>query len=335
LYRSGVLLTAFALMIGALSGLVAGGRLRNLSDVDLRWTFVPWGWLFASVFADRIGGNGGFYVFLAGMACLVLFAFANLSQAAGMKLIFIGALINLFMTVNNHGMPYSVNAMHNAGVLPQKYNDQPKVTVASHPQRRGDQLVLLGDVIPVPPLKIVVSIGDVIVALGFAMMAANSLTGRRGRRSIGASVPRHVATATPTTAESSVHVSLPVSQTNQPPVLEPTANVASKTHDSNDVWQARVDLLRLTDDPSVLIDLSGGSAHDANDVMGAHVVAQALRSASGTDDIPDAQIRALVVLASRTVDDHHSVLASLSAHIEDRAEDTVPYSVENENRRRS
>ena len=59
----------------------------------------------------------------------------------------------------------------------------------SHPERPGDQLLFLSDVIPLQPMRTVVSFGDVLVALGLGCVTATAMWARRPRR-IGN--PRHL-----------------------------------------------------------------------------------------------------------------------------------------------
>ncbi len=326
-----MILALFCLLIGAISGIVAGGRVRNLTDVQVRWAFVPWGWLFAAVFANRIGGNLGFGLHLAGLACLAVFAVVNTKHVSGMWLVMLGATLNLLMTANNHGMPYSLHALRQAGVQPANYTDVPKLTVGSHPQRSGDQLVFLGDIVPIPPLNTVVSVGDLMVGLGFAVVAANALTGRRreGRRVNGVYTARHLAMATDSNnARSLLKVqtmpTLPVSAmsteqianadtsgavTSDRSLFEDVTTVDAADHITVDadgfaavgiddpfgrlsteerhrareraVWNTRVQLLKATGDPSVLIDLTGASSIEPVDVTALHAVAQALLKSDG------------------------------------------------------
>jgi hypothetical protein len=113
-----------------------------------------------------------------------------------MWLLAIGLLLNTVATVNNHGMPYSPDALAAAGVIPNNYSDLPRRTPTSHPEGPGDQLSVLGDRIPIAPLRTVVSFGDVFVAFGLGAVIANAMiggTGRRWRRH----EPRHRAASGP------------------------------------------------------------------------------------------------------------------------------------------
>ena len=62
--------------------------------------------------------------------------------------------------------------------------------MASHPQHSGDQLVLLGEVIPLRPLRTVVSFGDLFVAFGLGASTMNALVATGSRRT-GSRGPRH------------------------------------------------------------------------------------------------------------------------------------------------
>jgi hypothetical protein len=309
-----MVLAGFALFAGVVSGLISRGRFSNLADIPMRLSALVLVWLAGVILADplgdRLGGslgnNVGFGLYLVGLAALLVFAVINAVSMPGMWLIALGALANLVVCANNHGTPYSISALHNAGVTAVNYNDVAKTTATKHPERPGDQLKFLGDVVPIRVLKTVVSPGDLLFAFGLASVTANGLTGRRrGRRIRGVHRGRHlpkgeVSGALPNSAPSShfgvTHPSDPEFTKGLVSNVEmsdsPSAQGAVEVAEGPTAWSARLDLLRATGDPEVLIDVTGGVA-GPDDVTPAHALALALRA----QNLPDDQVARLVSAA--------------------------------------
>ena len=336
-----MVLAGFALFAGVVSGLISRGRFSNLADIPMRYSALVLVWLAGTVLADplgaRIGGslgnNLGFGLYLVGLGALVVFAVINAVHMPGMWLVALGALANFVVLANNHGTPYSVSALYNAGVTATNYTDVAKTTATKHPERPTDQLTFLGDVVPIRVLKTVVSPGDLLFAFGLASVTANGLTGRRGGRRVrGVHRGRHlskgevrgvvldraavtnsgvlnpsnlVSAALVASAESSE------SPSAEGPVVD-VLNVegldlqglaveglaaggrvaAGPVAEGPTAWSARLDLLRATGDPEVLIDVTGGVA-GPDDVTPTHALALALRA----QNIPDEQVARLVSAA--------------------------------------
>jgi Family of unknown function (DUF5317) len=349
-----MVLAGFALFAGVVSGLISRGRFSNLADIPMRYSALVLAWLAGVILADPVGrwvgGSGGdnlgFGLYLVGLAALVAFALINAVHMPGMWLIALGALANLVVCANNHGTPYSISALHKAGVTAVNYTDVATNTATKHPEQPGDQLKFLGDVVPIRVLKTVVSPGDLLFAFGLASVTANGLSGRReGRRVRGVHRGRHLPKgavlgahrngwrppgwvvldpSNPVSATSMVSADLgespsaeghgrgpeagaepffdlpgPISASlRDPPVgsiptgkpdWEPVGPVVAE---GATAWAARLDLLRATGDPEVLIDVTGGVA-GADDVTPAHALALALKAQS----IPDDQVARLVSAA--------------------------------------
>ncbi len=385
-----MVLAGFALFAGVVSGLISRGRFSNLADIPMRYSALVLAWLAGIIFADPIGrwigGSGGnnlgFGVYLIGLAALVVFAVINAVHMPGMWLIALGALANLVVCANNHGTPYSISALHNAGVTAVNYTDVATSTATKHPERPGDQLKFLGDVVPIRVLKTVVSPGDLLFAFGLASVTANGLSGRRGGRRVRGvhrgrhlpkgEVPGGLPILVPATHSGVLDPSDPVSATStlsadlgESPSAErgraaqdlsrvrtlqdlsrvrtlqdlsrvrtlqdlsrvrtdgslgsllaggrsaiegvgvdgfgddgfgsPTTAEGvggSATSGGPTAWTARLDLLRATGDPEVLIDVTGGVA-GPDDVTPAHALALALRA----QHIPDDHVARLVSAA--------------------------------------
>jgi Family of unknown function (DUF5317) len=301
-----MVLAGFALFAGVVSGLISRGRFSNLADIPMRYSALVLVWLAGMTLADplgnRLGGstgqNVGFGLYLVGLAALVVFAVINAVHMPGMWLLAIGALANFVVCANNHGTPYSITALHNAGVTAVNYTDVATTTATKHPERPGDQLKFLGDIVPIRVLKTVVSPGDLLFAFGLASVTANGLTGRRrGKRVRGVHRGRHlpkgevpVALTALVAAANSVTAS--ADDSLGAAAIDGVGSSETSSAEGHTVWSARLDLLRATGDPDVLIDVTGGVA-GADDVAPAHALALALRA----QDIPDDQVARLVSAA--------------------------------------
>lgn len=87
--------------------------------------------------------------------------------AAGIVLF--GALLNAVVIGVNGRMPYSVYAAAAAGMSSRV------VTPKNEPTGPGTRLAGFGDVIPVPPLRKIISPGDLLIAFGTALMLGTAM----------------------------------------------------------------------------------------------------------------------------------------------------------------
>lgn len=163
--------------VGAIAiGLLAGGRLGNLAEYRFR---LGWLGLIGVVLQFvPVRGDAGDLVLAASFLCLFVVCGAN-RRLPGFVLILGGLLLNFVVITANEGMPVSreaVVASGQAGTLAElRELDSPK----HHLERPDDRLMALGDVIPVgPPIRQVVSIGDMAVLLGVAWFLIAAM--RRG-----------------------------------------------------------------------------------------------------------------------------------------------------------
>lgn len=163
-------LVAVTMLAGLLVGRLAGGRLRNLASLPVRAvpiTFVSAGLV---VTARFVGDSVASVLQLAAIGAGGLFLAVNAMRVRGaMRAAFavlaIGWMLNATVITANDGMPLSLSAYAASGQ-----------TVVPTPGEGGffaidvaDESTILrplGDVIPISPLRTVVSIGDLVLALG-------------------------------------------------------------------------------------------------------------------------------------------------------------------------
>lgn len=175
--------TALAVAAGILIGLVAGGRVSNMSRRALRgWVLLAAG-IATQAAAGRIGGPEWVTpLVLLSYALLLAFAAINL-QLAGMGVVMIGMVANAAVIGVNDGMPIRPSAVVAAGLATPEQAERMRADVKRRPERAGDRLVLLADIVPVPPLHEVVSFGDLVMGVGVADVIVHLMRTRSRIRS--------------------------------------------------------------------------------------------------------------------------------------------------------
>jgi hypothetical protein len=178
----------YAVVVGLAIGLVAGGRIGSIGDIRFHWApLVLLGFgaqvlLFSDAVAERVGDLGP--VLYVASTLLVVVAVIRNSAVPGMPLVALGAACNLAAIVANGGfMPASPAAMAALGkAAPTIYSNS---AVVAQPA-----LAPLTDIFALPtwlPFHNIFSLGDVILAVGVAMVIAIAM--RRGARTAGAVPP--------------------------------------------------------------------------------------------------------------------------------------------------
>ncbi len=305
-YVGVVRLALVAVIMGLAAGLLARGSLRNLGRTRFRHAWLL-GLYVAGTVAARLELRWSLALMLVGMAAFVAFAVSNALPVPGMAVVGLGLLLNLVVTANNGGMPYRPSAVVAAGVVSSKSADLvPKNGVAQHAERASDQLMFLADVIPIRVLREVVSVGDILVALGLGLVAFNAISspepgGHSFNKVRGASKPTVITRInsmplTSTTSGQSGGSALHEDDWGawQGKVIDLTTPAAVKakvpedpSEPSFDEWDHRIALLRATGDITVVVDLASlgetegiDEPNDEHGLTARLVVARALQSAN-------------------------------------------------------
>lgn len=176
-------LAVATLAVAVVVSLLRGGSLRRLADNDLRWTWLLFLGVAIQVAVDLAAARAVFggslaYAGLALSQLVVLaWVLANRRQR-GMAFIGLGLLLNALVMGANGAMPVDPEAVRRLGV------EEVVVAPGKHelmtPQTR---LPWLADVLAVPPIRTVVSIGDVVLAVGIAMLVHHLMASRSVGRS--------------------------------------------------------------------------------------------------------------------------------------------------------
>jgi hypothetical protein len=136
---------------------------------------------------DRIE-TAGYGLLMLSYALLLSFCLVNLPQR-GMGVIALGIALNAVVIGLNQGMPTRAVGFDAQGNRIEKPIEQ---SVKHRPAGDDDLLGFLGDEILLPsPLDALISVGDIVLAIGICELAYyGSRTRRRRRRQRGTSAPR-------------------------------------------------------------------------------------------------------------------------------------------------
>ena len=165
------------ILLGLLLGLLAGGRLRNLAEIHLRWTSLLVAAVFIRVATEAALGAGNDIVealrlpLLAAAFGILLVALWVNRTYPGLSLAFLGVLSNgLVILVNGGYMPVWEPALTAAGLTTADVTRSFHVIIEAGTTDFLGRLLILGDVIPFPVsfLRNVYSLGDLFLALGLA-----------------------------------------------------------------------------------------------------------------------------------------------------------------------
>lgn len=143
--------------LGLALGWLRGGDPRRLADLRIRW----WPVLAAGIFVRLMAGLAGELaapLYVIGFAAIIGVAGANRSLP-GLPLIAAGGALNLIVVAANGGMPVDLTAVAAAGARMPADRLHIELTERS-------ALSLLADILPVPLVRSVYSVGDVLLAAG-------------------------------------------------------------------------------------------------------------------------------------------------------------------------
>jgi hypothetical protein len=171
-----------AVVIGVVIGVVTGGSLAHISSVRIRYLLLLIAALLwqIAIFSPLLGTQEfvhrvGPYIYIGTLVATLFVMLANL-HIPGMKLIALGAALNaLVITANGGFMPAPESALRASGQLEHVLQDERERADGSYVLTNSKiadddtNLRFLGDVIAIPhqvPLANVISIGDIVIALG-------------------------------------------------------------------------------------------------------------------------------------------------------------------------
>jgi Family of unknown function (DUF5317) len=157
-------LVVVTMPVAILVGYLAGGRLGNLANVRFRWPMSGLAGI-ALQFAP-VAGTGGTLLLVASFLFLFVAAGVN-HRLPGFAVILVGLWLNFVVITVNEGMPVTEHALVASGQVNTLAGLRSGADTKHHLASDRDQLVFLGDAIPIPPpIHQAVSIGDLLAYSG-------------------------------------------------------------------------------------------------------------------------------------------------------------------------
>jgi uncharacterized protein DUF5317 len=183
-----LLLITTMIGLGLIIGFLVGGSLKGLKGLHLRVVWVLFVALLIAVlplFSDTINEHRRLLQLIAFAGVLIFLVVNILTMRGGVRaaliVVGVGWALNFVVIAANGGMPLSRWAFAASGQTDQ-------ITIGKGGFYRivlggpHTKLYRLGDVIPLKPYREVLSIGDILMILGLALVIAAAMrTVRRGR----------------------------------------------------------------------------------------------------------------------------------------------------------
>jgi hypothetical protein len=187
----GLVVSILSILVGLYAGLLRGGLVRNVALARVEWWSLLVVGVLVPVLVDRIAPAHSVGLVVLALVALIAFTIRN-KHLAGMAIVAIGVCANLTVLVLNDGMPVRREALVSAGLASEQEVDHVEISGVQRLERSGDRMVFLADVIPLAATKQVLSIGDLVILVGLANVAANLLTGTRRLQDTGSDdTPNH------------------------------------------------------------------------------------------------------------------------------------------------
>ncbi|QCX33520.1 hypothetical protein FDN13_07255 [Caloramator sp. E03] len=176
-----------ALIIGIIIGYILKGSLKNFEDIKLKALYLAVGAFFVEFILFSLVRRGilsrGYLttlIYIIEYALIFLFIYLNRENKYILIMGF-GFLLNALAIFSNGGaMPVSAKAAVAAGLAPSIDAVRASSEGLYVVQNEGTRLCFLGDIIPKTYLRhYVISIGDIIAAIGFMMFIIQGMKGKK------------------------------------------------------------------------------------------------------------------------------------------------------------
>jgi hypothetical protein len=178
-----MIVVALVVIAAVIVAILRGGSLDSLTATKFRWTPLLLAGLVIQLGFDLwtpagLTRAGATTVILASYAAVAGFALLN-RRLPGMAIITLGLALNVIVIAANGAMPVSPEAARRAGV------DLPETAVKHVILDEDTRLPWLADTIPVPGVRGVVSLGDLLLALGLSRLVYMRTLGAGIRKASG------------------------------------------------------------------------------------------------------------------------------------------------------
>lgn len=182
--------TLAVLLVAIAASYARGGRLTRLADAQLASTWLLFSGLALQLATDVSAQRGwlgdassaGWLLLLLSQLLVVAWLLCN-RELPGVALVAAGLILNAAVIAANGAMPVDPAAMRAVGV-----DTDIAVPLGKHTLLTANtRLPWLADILPLPPLRSIVSVGDVVIAAGLlplthALMSCRTPAERRGGR---------------------------------------------------------------------------------------------------------------------------------------------------------
>lgn len=191
--------TLAVVVVAVLASYLRGGRFARIAEAPLVSTWLLFGGLGLQILVDLAAVRGiipdastlGWTLLLASQLLIVAWLWRNV-MLPGVLLVAIGLLLNAIVMAANGAMPVSPDAVRALGltdldVLPGKHTMMTDAT----------RLPWLADILALPPLRSIISVGDIVLAAGLLPLthALMTWTTPAERRRAGGEPPAAAADA--------------------------------------------------------------------------------------------------------------------------------------------
>lgn len=171
-------LTLLLVGLAVLVGFVRGGRLGRIAAAGLQASWLLFAGLVVQLGVDAsaargfLEGRAGYALLLVSQLLVLAWVVVN-RYRPGMPLVFLGLALNAIVIGLNGAMPVDPEAIRALGI------GDAAVPPGKHTlMTPGTRLPLLADIWPLPPLRTVVSIGDVVLGAGLIPLVHHLMTYR-------------------------------------------------------------------------------------------------------------------------------------------------------------
>jgi hypothetical protein len=190
-----VIIAVILLVLGLIAGLARGGKLENVANLKFHYPILVFlglgiqvtSEIYAAYALPELRNDGrGMVILVSSFVLLIAFVALN-ARMPGMLIVGFGLFLNILVIVLNDGMPVSLEA---ARVLGIDFSDYLDSAIKHRELDSGTVLAFLGDIIPIPVIDNIVSIGDVVLGVGVFVLVERAVEykprRRRGRFGSGA-----------------------------------------------------------------------------------------------------------------------------------------------------
>lgn len=174
-----MLFSILAISIGAAIGRARGGRLRAFTKTKIYAAGGLATGISVALIISLIGPSQPVLWVLLAYGAFTYFGLRNL-HFTGMVVLLIGIVMNLTPLIANGAIPVSERALVSVGDIDEA--GEPIISGARESTATAGSFGFFGDVVPVPALGTVVSLGDLVIAVALADIAMHIMLREKRRR---------------------------------------------------------------------------------------------------------------------------------------------------------